>query len=67
MQVVLKRHDLKYVPVILLPLKDVTNSALTQLQHDIQIETKIRFNIECVGNDFFDREKNNKIKLIKYV
>ena len=57
---------IKFTPKILLTLVDNDIKVLRDLEQKVYEFTRVKFYIENVSQEFFDREKNNKVKFIVY-
>jgi len=65
-QIIIKENDIKFTPKILLTLVDNDIKVLRDLEQKVYEFTRVKFYIENVSQEFFDREKNNKVKFIVY-
>lgn len=64
MQIVVRDNDIKFLPKIFLSLKKNDEEELKILTEKVYEQTKTKFIIEHVEPEFFNREKNNKVKFI---
>lgn len=66
MQIIIKEHDIKFTPKILMTLLKNDAKVLKNLEQKVYEFTRVRFQVENVLQEFFNREKNNKVKFIVY-
>lgn len=64
MQIVVKDNDIKFLPKIFLSLTKNSEEELKILTEKVYEQTRTKFIIKHVEPDFFNREKNNKVKFI---
>jgi len=64
MQIIIKENDIKFTPKILMTLIKNEEKVLKKLERKVYEFTRVMFQVENVPQEFFDREKNNKVKFI---
>lgn len=64
MQIIIKENNIKFTPKILITLVNNDTEFLRNLEQKIHEFTRVKFHIENVSQEFFNREKNNKVKFI---
>lgn len=63
-QIIIKENDIKFIPKILMTFVKNDPKVLRNLQLKIYEFTKVKFQVKNVPQEFFNREKNNKVKFI---
>ncbi|KKT82132.1 MAG: hypothetical protein A2700_03070 [Candidatus Blackburnbacteria bacterium RIFCSPHIGHO2_01_FULL_44_64] len=66
MQIVVKDNDIKFLPKIFLSLVQNDEKIIKSLTEKIYEQTRTRFIVEHADPQFFNREKNNKVKFIHH-
>ena len=64
MQIIIKENDIKFTPKILMTLIKGDAKVLKNLEQKVYEFTRVEFQVENVPQEFFNREKNNKVKFI---
>lgn len=66
-QLRIKSGTTKFVPEVVLSLRNPDNSTIDRLQEEIKRRTGLRFKVTPVEQDFFNRDGNTKVKIVEYV